>query len=377
MKGVIVMPYLERAALALAEAPGVTAPSVIVPEELESRLPPGASIEKVIRNGLPRLSRRIANIRLDRRKPTLNGMHVGKLIFSTVVTRASFDGSDYLIGFPGASLSLFERAGPKTIKVLHAVDAHPQMHNEALLQTYSRQVVAAELYPRWLVKVIERELRLADLVLVPSRLVYQQMRDRGVPAEKLVLEPYGVDFSQFVNPSKSEEKTLPLVVYVGQMSRRKAIGHLLEAVRGLPISLTMVGNAFAQELTTNLPTNVMWLPPMDHDALARLFGTADAFVIPTLEDACSLSALEAAASGLPVITTDRNGAREILPSEYTVVVSSGDIGALRDAIRGVSALSAESRDLVAASARTGSGMRSWNDYSASVLQRIQAKVESS
>ena len=42
------------------------------------------------------------------------------------------------------------------------------------------------------------------------------------------------------------------------------------------------------------------------------YAAADAFVLPTLYDPCSLSVLEAAACGLPCITTRLNGAGELL-----------------------------------------------------------------
>ena len=49
--------------------------------------------------------------------------------------------------------------------------------------------------------------------------------------------------------------------------------------------------------------------------------TADFLVHPTFYDPCSLVALEALACGLPVVTTQYNGARELLPAECGRVVN--------------------------------------------------------
>jgi UDP-glucose:(heptosyl)LPS alpha-1,3-glucosyltransferase len=44
------------------------------------------------------------------------------------------------------------------------------------------------------------------------------------------------------------------------------------------------------------------------------YAAADAFVLPTFHDACSLTVLEACASGLPAITTQCNGVADLMAS---------------------------------------------------------------
>lgn len=46
----------------------------------------------------------------------------------------------------------------------------------------------------------------------------------------------------------------------------------------------------------------------------EVYHAADAFILPTIYDPCSNATLEAAACGLPVITTAGNGAAEWVPS---------------------------------------------------------------
>ncbi len=63
---------------------------------------------------------------------------------------------------------------------------------------------------------------------------------------------------------------------------------------------------------------------------APWFAAADAFVLPTYYDACSLTVLEACACGLPVITTIHNGASELLADgrEGRVIQDADDVDAL-------------------------------------------------
>jgi glycosyltransferase involved in cell wall biosynthesis len=57
-------------------------------------------------------------------------------------------------------------------------------------------------------------------------------------------------------------------------------------------------------------------------------------VHPTFHDPCSLACLEALAMGLPVVTTPRNGVRELMGMRGGIVVESvGDPGAVACAVR--------------------------------------------
>jgi UDP-glucose:(heptosyl)LPS alpha-1,3-glucosyltransferase len=63
------------------------------------------------------------------------------------------------------------------------------------------------------------------------------------------------------------------------------------------------------------------------------YAAADFFILPTHHDPCSLVVLEALAMGLPVITTRRNGAAEIITPgvEGFVLDRPGDCAALVEA----------------------------------------------
>ena len=69
-------------------------------------------------------------------------------------------------------------------------------------------------------------------------------------------------------------------------------------------------------------------------AMERLYAASDIYVHPTFYDSCSLTVLEALASGLPVVTTRFNGASDAIASTEggTVIDDPADAGALADAI---------------------------------------------
>jgi UDP-glucose:(heptosyl)LPS alpha-1,3-glucosyltransferase len=65
------------------------------------------------------------------------------------------------------------------------------------------------------------------------------------------------------------------------------------------------------------------------------YAAADVFVLPTFYDPCSLSVSEAAASGLPCVTTRFNGAAELLTEgvDGSVISDPADDLELADALR--------------------------------------------
>ncbi len=67
--------------------------------------------------------------------------------------------------------------------------------------------------------------------------------------------------------------------------------------------------------------------------LLRLFAQADVFVLPSRADCLAVALMEAAAAGLPVITTDVGALSEaIRPGQSGLLVRAGDARALYDAI---------------------------------------------
>lgn len=317
--------------------------------------------------------RKAAN-KTSSRVAMLASMHISKRIFDRHAA-PQLTASPNVLAFPGACKKTFQDLPGHARKIFHAVDAHPRSHNEALLEHLDRRAVRAELYPNWLVDTIEEELELADVILVPSKLVETQMLSHGVSQEKILVRPYGVDVDLFTIKEDKVEITTrqrPLVLYVGQISQRKGLGTLISAVKGMKLSLLLVGNLFDKEILADLPANVSYLPPQSHESLAILYNQADVFALPTLEDACSLVALEAAAVGIPVITTFNNGAAEILPEKIVTIVPPGDVAALRTSLSGVETLSGKQRLRNRETVIMSSLVTNWDEYVVGTLKRLDA-----
>lgn len=170
--------------------------------------------------------------------------------------------------------------------------------------------------PGKLIRRLEREIELADRVLVGSSFVKDTFVEEGVPESKIEVLPYGADVSIFKpNTEGRNGRSRFRMVFAGQISQRKGLSYLLRAfdlVSDDESSLTLVGG-----LQDDGSALRPWLGKVEHvprvakSTLADIFARADVFVFPTLVEGMPIVVLEAMASGLPVVTT-ANGPGDIV-----------------------------------------------------------------
>jgi hypothetical protein len=212
------------------------------------------------------------------------------------------------------SLQTARRRGMKTVLECPGVDAEflDEMAARAARELGLRASRAADT-PAMRVRK-ERELALADLVLVCSEFQRRTMERQGIPAERFAIVPLWVD-AEFWRPAPKVKRADgdPLrVLFAGKINLRKGVPYLVEAVRqcGARVTLTLIGTRDS-ELDP-------WLgsasdcadirPPTSKAGLREQFHLHDVLVLPTLGDSFGFVALEAMACGLPVIVTDHCGA---------------------------------------------------------------------
>ena len=104
------------------------------------------------------------------------------------------------------------------------------------------------------------------------------------------------------------------LLYLGRFVKFKNLDRLLRAVAGIPhVTLTMVGEGpegeklSALARTLQMQGRVSIVPPVHGENVRRVFDEHDLFVIPSLTEISPNAALEARASGLPVLLTEENG----------------------------------------------------------------------
>jgi glycosyltransferase involved in cell wall biosynthesis len=126
---------------------------------------------------------------------------------------------------------------------------------------------------------------------------------------------------------------------------RKNIGLMFRAVselirRGADVSLVLIGgDPDAREASMvddlEIGDRVTFLPYLSKTELAQWLKTIDVFVVPSHQEGLCISALEAMASGCPVVSTRCGGPEEYVIEDQTGYLTGFDPVGLANAVEGV------------------------------------------
>ena len=299
-------------------------------------------------------------------------MYAAKMTFDQIVAR-ELPPADAVIGvFASCALTLQRAREAGSLAVLNFVNSHPREQNRFLQELGGLRGPSHEFVPGRVGRRVERELRLADLVLVPSQFVADQLTRRGLPTARIAVIPYGVDLAAFTPTAYPRSDPPVRCLFVGQLSHRKGIPVLLRAARRLPdIEFLLTGPLVSPGVLRGLPPNVRRLGPIPHGAISTIMRESDIFLLPSIEDSYGLVVVEAMASGLPAIVTDHVGASEVIASGVNgLVVPAGDDEALVTALRRLSD-DGDLRSQMGRAARDSvSAGHSWAQYGTDVMAAV-------
>lgn len=109
-------------------------------------------------------------------------------------------------------------------------------------------------------------------------------------------------------------KHAPLVAFAGRLTAAKGAGIVVEAARMLPrVTFALAGTGDLEEtIRAEAPRNLVCLGPLAHGDLSALLAESTALALPSESEGFATALLEAGAWGVPPVTTDVGGAREVL-----------------------------------------------------------------
>jgi D-inositol-3-phosphate glycosyltransferase len=244
-------------------------------------------------------------------------------------------------------------------------------------------------------------VRAADLILAPTPAEAAQLTDLyGARPDRIRVVPPGVDLERFrPRPAEEAKRELgltgaPVVLFVGRLQRLKgpdvAIRAFGEAVRTRPdllaeAVLVLVGGPSGPDPGTQverlrrlarragIADRVRFLPPVPHDDLGSLYAAADVVLMPSRSESFGLVALEAQASGVPVIASAVGGLRYVVADgESGYLVPPGDHRALADRLLRVLGHPGLRDRLSAGAVRHASGF-SW-ERTADLVQAVYGEL---
>jgi len=166
----------------------------------------------------------------------------------------------------------------------------------------------------------------------------------GVEAQ-LIPNPADLDFFAPDNQSSPKPDAPFRLVSSGRLVGWKGFSVLIEALRGLDdkrraFTCTIAGdgpekeNLEQQIESAGLKGKVKLVGRLDQKALRQLLSESDAYVAPSIGmEAFSIASLEGAASGLPLLLSDRVGLADFLDAADFISYAHNDEEALRRGIQ--------------------------------------------
>ena len=161
--------------------------------------------------------------------------------------------------------------------------------------------------------------------IAPSPAIARSLKDSGFPADRIGIIPHGLPQGDFVvrPPQPISERRGVHLLCVGRLVPNKGVQYLLEALLQVrqvqpDVILTVAGDgAHRPELerlcaSLGLTATVRFIGAQSRSALSDLYAKADLMVFPSLSEVFPYVALEAAATGIPVVATSVGGVPEIL-----------------------------------------------------------------
>jgi glycosyltransferase involved in cell wall biosynthesis len=186
---------------------------------------------------------------------------------------------------------------------------------------------------RRITAIKDAEIALADHVLTVSELARQSYLEAGVAPERVHCVPLGADVDLFAPRAAAPAGEGTTFVFAGAATRVKGFDLLLEAfarVRATEPSAHLLVIGPGDGAVMDVSSGVTVLGPLPQAELAARFRTADCLVLPSRNESFGMVVPEALAAGLPVLISDRVGAKDLVAEGRTGWIVPVDVFALAD-----------------------------------------------
>lgn len=184
-------------------------------------------------------------------------------------------------------------------------------------------------------------MRQADVLAVVSEGLRERALAQGIPAERVVVAPMGVDTGCFRPPQAAARRDL---LFVGRMVEGKGVETLLAVFARLAserpaLMLRLVGDgparaALERQVTeAGLESRVVFSGALPAPLVAEAMQEAALLVMPSQQEGLGLVAAEALACACPVVASDIAGIRDVVLDGRTgLLAPPGDETAFAAAI---------------------------------------------
>ena len=193
---------------------------------------------------------------------------------------------------------------------------------------------------------IGKFVRYADKCTALTELDYNGYSSLGVSKERIIDLPNGVDVKKYDHPNKKHIASLKkkfglngrTLLYTGRIHKSKGLNYVLEAIKDLDCKFLIVGQdaGYKEELVKlskelGVEDKVVFAGCLPDDEFIASYYASDIFVLFSEWEGFGIVAIEAMASGKPLVVSDRGSLPFVVEDGKTgYVVPFENVDALKD-----------------------------------------------
>ncbi len=305
--------------------------------------------------------------------------------FDRWVARDNLAESNVVYGYEYGCLDTFKSAKQQGIARIYDVPApehdfseniiHREIANYSELNTPYRKYTRKRQQIRTQRRV--EEWNLADVVIANSEFTKKSYADAGLDVNKVRVIPYGAPTVCSEGQEGGSNNNEPVnFLWAGTFSIRKGAHYLLSAWDKLNAKSQAELKVFGamglpSSLLQDIPDSIKFSRTIPRSELYSQYHQADILVFPTLCDGFGMVVTEAFAQGLPVITTDRAGAADLVRHrENGLIIPAGNAEALASALEWCINNRQQLKVMRKAALETAANWQ-WSDYRHALVENLQ------
>ncbi|MFT2007801.1 glycosyltransferase [Pontibacter sp. 13R65] len=177
---------------------------------------------------------------------------------------------------------------------------------------------------------VRKSMRHASLVLTTNEDTYNMAKENGASNAQMFLDTsLPESFYPPVYPARTPSSELT-IVWVGRLFARKGLPLVMEALGqvrpDVNFKLQILGDGQMHDYVPqwieqyNLKGKVDWKGQVPWEEVKRAYTESDIFMFCSLRDSSAAQFLEAMAFGLPIITLDLHGGKNLVPDQAGIKV---------------------------------------------------------
>ena len=251
--------------------------------------------------------------------------HIRNKNFQEQILEKDLKSADIVIGYDTSSWLIADKCKKLGITfILDVSIGHPNSKN-IIFKSLSHK------YPNWENHIqiknenlIEYELienELASMIVAPSNFVKDTYIQNGVDSYKIEVNPFGTDTSYFKFRHKKPKQKIRFLFF-GGLNARKGLPLLLSVWEKSNFQMAELVIAGFGKLPKEikLPHHVINKGKISLEDREELFNGHDIFIFPSNFEGFAQVQIEAAACGLPIISTLNAGGQEIIKHGFNGLI---------------------------------------------------------